>query len=102
MESNVVHMFVMMNGEVQKYHGKFCLVPICFWSVLRLISSSIDQYYTPKWVSFLAETLFYATCNVGGPVFETVPDVLRTTVAPLKTQLVTSRSHRINPHKLLL
>ena len=29
-QSNVVRTFVMMNGEVQKYYGKFCLVPICF------------------------------------------------------------------------
>ena len=29
-QSNVIHTFVTMNGEVQKYHGKFCLVPICF------------------------------------------------------------------------
>ena len=29
-QSNVVRMFVTMNGEVQKYHKKFCLAPICF------------------------------------------------------------------------
>ena len=29
-QSNVVHTFVTMNREIQKYHGKFCLVPICF------------------------------------------------------------------------
>ena len=29
-QSNIVCPFVTMYGEVQKYHGKFCLVPICF------------------------------------------------------------------------
>ena len=26
METNVVHTFVTMNGEIQKYHGEFCSV----------------------------------------------------------------------------
>ena len=42
--NNSVHTFVTMCGEVQKYHGKFCLVSICFYGVLRLFSSSIEQY----------------------------------------------------------
>ena len=29
-QSNVIRTFVTMNGEVQKYHRKFCLVPIHF------------------------------------------------------------------------
>ena len=55
----------------------------------------------PKWVSFLVETLFYATCKVAMVNIRKVP-VLYATVEPLKAQLMKTRSHHINPHKLLL
>ena len=84
----------MVNGEVQKYHGKNLfsahLLLECFKTVF------IFYYYgwsllRPKWVSFLVGTLFCTTHDVSMSIFETVP-VLHATVAPLKALIVTTCS----------
>ena len=88
-QSNIVRMFVTMNGEVQKYHGKFCLVPIWLLSVFRLFLSYGWTLLRPKWVNFLVETLYCATCTVGVSIFGALFSAVHATVAPLKAQLVT-------------
>ena len=47
---NVVRTFVTMNGEVQKYHGKLCLVPMhlfleCFEAVFIYQTMPMDGLY---------------------------------------------------------
>ena len=47
-QSSVVRMFFTMNGEIQKYHGKFCSAPHlfleCFMAVL-VVYSTMDGLY---------------------------------------------------------
>ena len=40
-EFNILATFVMMNKQVPKCHGKFCLVSVCFLECFKLVLSSI-------------------------------------------------------------